>query len=94
MKKKFHWGLPALLLYFLSVPIIFTLIGSLALFVAYLVIVILNVRQGGSVFFHLWMYFMFFFGAPLSLLSSYYVPPFVLGWIHKRKLRRAMRGRS
>ena len=94
VRRKFRWGLSELFLYLLSVPIIFILIGLLAVFIAYLVIVIFNVRHGITVFFYLWMFFMFFFGAPLSLLLSFFVPPFVLRWIHKRRLRRLMRGRS
>ena len=91
MKRRFRWWLSAVLLYLLSVPIIFVLIGLPTL----LVIVALSVYVGGqvsSVF--LWILFMFYIGAPLSLLSSFFVPPFVFGWIRKRRLRRLRRVRG
>ena len=68
MKRRFRWWLSAVLLYLLSVPIIFVLIGLPTL----LVIVALSVYVGSqvsSVF--LWILFMFYIGAPLSLLSSF-----------------------
>ena len=90
MKRRFRWWLSAVLLYLLSVPIIFVLIGLPTL----LVIVALSVYVGSqvsSVF--LWILFMFYIGAPLSLLSSFFAPPFVLRWIRKRRLRRLRRSR-
>ena len=90
MKRRFRWWLSAVLLYLLSVPIIFVLIGLPTL----LVIVALSVYVGGqvsSVF--LWILFMFYIGAPLSLLSSFFVTLFVLSWIRKRRLRRSRRVR-
>ena len=93
VKRKFRWGQAEVLLYLLSAPIIFALIGLLTFLIAYLLIVILNVRQGVTVFFYLWLYFMIFFGAPLALIFSFFVPPFVHKLIRKRRLRRLMRGR-
>ena len=94
VKRKFRWGQSEVLLYLLTAPIIFALIGLLTFLIAYLLIVIFNVRQGVTVFFYLWLYFMIFFGAPLALIFSFFVPPFVFEWIRKRRLKRLMRGRS
>ena len=94
VKRKFRWGMPEMTLYLLSVPIIFILIGLLAALICYLVIAISNTSQGVTVVFYLWMYFMFLFGTSLSLLLSFFVPPIVLRWIRKRRLRRSMRGQS
>ena len=93
MKRRFRWWLSALLLYLLSVPIIFILIGLLVYFLLLLVAVVFGVSQGGSIFSYFWIFFMYFIGAPLSLLSSFFVPPFVLRWIRKIRLRRLRRVR-
>ena len=37
------------------------------------------------------IFFMLLVGIPFSLLSSIFVPPFVLGWIRKKRLRRLRR---
>ena len=85
MKRRFSWWLSAVLLYLLSVPIIFTLIGLLASIVA---IIINYFAHFDSFLVYLLMMFMAYIGAPLSLLSSFFVPPFVLGSIRKRRIRR------
>ena len=92
MKRRFRWWLSALSLYLLSVPIILIAVG---LFV-YLAIVILITVSGldgpeAAGFSWLFIFFMFFCGIPLSLLSSLFVPPLVFGWLRKRKLRRLRR---
>jgi len=89
MKRRFNFW--SFALYLLTVPITFILIGLLALLIFYFVIIIFNVRQGGTIFLYLWMLFMFFVGAPLSILSYFFVPPFVLRWIRKRRLRKSWR---
>ena len=93
MKRRFRWWLSALLLYLLSVPIIFILIGFLILLLPLLVAIVSGSRQGASVLLFLWTDFMFYIGVPLSLFSSIFVPPFVLGWLRKRRLRRLRRVR-
>ena len=93
LKRRFRWWLSALLLYLLSVPIIFILIGFLTLLLTLLVAIVSGSRQDGSVLLFLWIYFMFYIGIPLSFLSSIFVPPFVLGWLRKRRLRRLRRVR-
>ena len=85
MKRKFSWWLSAVLLYLLSVPIIFILIGLLALIVA---IIVNYFSNFGSFFWYFIIIFMLYIGAPLSLLSSLFVPPFVLGPIRNRRLRK------
>ena len=87
MKRRFRWWLSAVLLYLLSVPIIFILIGLSALLV-----LIVGVSVGPGTAF-LWMYLMVFFGIPASLLCSLFVPSIVLGWLRKRRLRRLIRSR-
>ena len=87
MKRRFRWWLSAVLLYLLSVPIIFILIGLSALLV-----LIVGVSVGPGTAF-LWMYVMVFFGIPASLLCSLFVPSIVLGWLRKRRLRRLIRSR-
>lgn len=82
MKRRFRWWLSAVLLYLLSVPIIFILIGLSALLV-----VIFGVSVGPGTA-YLWMYIMVFFGIPASLLCSLFVPSILLGWLRKRRLRR------
>ena len=90
MKRRFSRWLSAVLLYLLSVPIIFILIGLLALIVA---IAANYFSNFDSLFWHILIIFMFYIGVPLSLLSSFFVPPFVLGSIRKRRLRRLRRTR-
>mgnify|MGYP004034166333 FL=1 len=85
MKRRFRWWLSALLLYLLSVPIIFILIGFLTLLLTLLVAIVSGSRQDGSVLLFLWIYFMFYIGIPLSFLSSIFVPPFVLRWASQEK---------
>ena len=87
MKRRFRWWLSAVLLYLLSVPIIFILIGLSALLV-----LIFGVSHGPATA-YLWMYIMIFFGLPASLLCSLFVPSIVLGWLRKRRLRRLRRAR-
>ena len=90
MKRRFRWWLSAILLYLLSVAIIFILIGLPTLLVTVALSVYVG-GQGSSVFLYYWIFFMLYIGAPLSLLSSFFVPPFVLRWIRKRRLRRLSR---
>ena len=87
MKRRFRWWLSAVLLYLLSVPIIFILIGLSALLV-----LIVGVSVGPATA-YLWMYIMVFLGIPASLLCSLFVPSIVLGWLRKRRLRRLIRSR-
>ena len=94
MKRRFRWWLSAVLLYLVSVPIIIISIGLFS----YLVIniwVAVNGLVGAAAAGYSWLmiYFMIFIGIPLSLLSSFFVPPFVLGSIRKRRLRRLKRTR-
>ena len=95
MRRGFRWWLFAVLLYFLSVPIIFLSIG-LAL---YLIVVVYTLVLGltgpdAAGYSYLAILYLFFVGAPLSLLSSLFIPKIVLGWIRKRRLRRLRRVRS
>ena len=85
MKRRFSWWLSAVLLYLLSVPIILILIGLLALIVA---IIANYFSHFNSFFWYFLIIFMVYIGAPLSLLSSFFVPPFILGSIRKRRLRK------
>ena len=87
MKRRFRWWLSAVLLYLLSVPIIFILIGLSALLV-----LIVGVSAGPATA-YLWMYIMVFFGIPASLLCSLFIPSIVLGWLRKRRLGRLKRSR-
>ena len=87
MKGRFRWWLSAVLLYLLSVPIIFILIGLSAL----LVLIVGDSVGPGTGF--LWMYIMLSFGIPASFLCSLFVPSIVLGWLRKRRLRRLIRSR-
>ena len=87
MKLRFRWWLSAALLYLLSVPIIFILIGLSALLV-----LIVGVSVGPATAF-LWMYIMLSFGITASLLCSLFVPSIVLGCLRKRRLRRLIRSR-
>ena len=87
VKGRFRWWLSAVLLYLLSVPIIFILIG-----LSTLLVLIFGVSVGPGTA-YLWMYFMLFLGIPSSLLSSLFVPSIVLGAIRKRRLRRLRRAR-
>ena len=82
-------------MYFLSVPIIFLSIG-LAL---YLIVVVYTSVLGltgpdAAGYPYLAIMFLFFVGAPLSLVSSLFIPKIVSGWIRKRRLRRLRRVRS
>ena len=85
MKRRFSWWLSAVLLYLLSVPIIFILIGLLALIIA---IAVNYFNNFDSLFWYFLIIFMIYIGVPLSLLSSFFVPPYVLGSIRKRSLRK------
>ena len=87
MKRRFRWWLSAVLLYLLSVPIIFILVGLSALLVLSVGVPV------GPATAYLWMYIMVFFGIPASLLCSLFVPSIVLGWLRKRRLRRLRRSR-
>ena len=94
MRRRFRWWLSALLLYLLSVPIIFISIGMsawLAVFIWITVNGLVGASQAG--YSYLLIYFMFFIGTPLSLLSSLFVSPMVLGCLRKRRLRRLRRVR-
>ena len=94
MRRGFRWWLSALLLYLLSVPIIFITIGMSAWLIVVIWITVnglVGASQAG--YSYLLIYFMFFIGTPLSLLSSLFVPPMVLGWLRKRRLRRVRRVR-
>ena len=59
VKRNFRWGMPEIILYLLSVPIIFILIEIFSALICYLVIVISNTSQEITVIFYLWMYFSF-----------------------------------
>ena len=87
VKGRFRWWLSAVLLYLLSVPIIFILIG-----LSVLLVLIVGVSVGPATAF-LWMYIMIFFGIPASLLCSLFLPSIVLGWLRKRRFRRLIRSR-
>ena len=75
-------------------PIIFISIG-LFVYLVILIWITVNGLVGASQagYSYLLIYFMFFIGTPLSLLSSLFVPPMVLGWLRKRRLRRVRRVR-
>ena len=87
MKRRFRWWLSAVLLYLLSVPIIFILIGLSALLV-----LIVGVSVGPATAF-LWMYIMLSFGILASFLCSLFVPSIVLGRLRKRRFRRLIGSR-
>lgn len=87
MKRIFRGWLSAVLLYLLSVSIIFILVGLSALLV-----LIVGVSVGPATA-YLWMYIMVFFGIPASFLCSLFVPSIVLGLLRKRRLRRLIRSR-
>ena len=88
MKRRFRWWLSALLLYLLSVPIVFISIGLTA-YMVMAIFIIVSGLTGASAAGYSWLviFFMFFVGTPFSLLSSLFVPPMVLGWLRKRRLR-------
>ena len=75
-------------------PIIFITIGMSAWLIVVIWITVnglVGASQAG--YSYLLIYFMFFVGTPLSLLSSLFVPPMVLGWLRERRLRRVRRFR-
>ena len=95
MKRRFRWWLFAVLLYLLSVPIIFLSIGL----TLYLIVVVYTSALGltgpdAAGYPYLAILILFFWGIPVSLVSSFFVPPLILGWIRKRRLRRLRRVRS
>ena len=94
MKRRFRWWLFPVSFYSLSVPIIFISIGLFGYLVLNLWITV-NGLVGASAAGYSWLliYFMFFYGIPLSLLFSFFVPPIVRGAIRKRRLRRLRRVR-
>ena len=94
MKRRVRWWLSAVLLYLVSVPVVFISIG-LFVYLVVLIWITVNGLVGASQagYSLLIIYFMFFFGIPLSLLSSLFVPSIVLGWLRKRRLRRLIRSR-
>ena len=89
MKRRFRWWLSAVLLYLLSVPIVFISIG-LSLFLITVIFLAVSGVTGSAAagYPFLIIYFMFLVGIPFSLLSSFFISPFVLGWLRKRRLRR------
>ena len=95
MRRRFRRWLSALLLYLLSVPIIFITIGLTAYMVMAIFIIVSGLTGSAAAGYpFLVIYFMLLVGIPFSLLSSLFVPPVVLGWIRKRRLRRLRRVRS
>ena len=95
MKRRFRWWLSALLLYLLSVPIIFLSIG-LTLYLIVVVYISVSGLTGSDAagFPYMAILILFFWGIPVSLFSSLFIPPLVLGWIRKKRLRRLRRVRS
>lgn len=89
MKRRFRWWLSAVLLYLLSVPIIFIAIGTISLLIMNIYIVMSGLTGPGESagFGLLYWYFMILVGLPLSILSSFFVPPLLLGWNRHRRLR-------
>ena len=100
MKRRFRWWLSAVLLYLVSAPIIFIFIGLSLYLIAFIWVVINNLSGNDTAshraFVHYVLgipYFLCYIGIPFSLLSSFFVPPIVLGAIRKRRLRRLRRVR-
>ena len=92
MKRRFRWWLSAVLLYLLSVPIIFISLGLLLFLITVILLAVSGVTGSAAAGYpFLIIFFMLLVGIPFSLLSSIFVPPFVLGWIRKRRLRRLRR---
>ena len=100
MKRRFRWWLSAVLLYLVSAPIIFIFIG-LSLYLIAFIWGVINHLSGNNTASH-WAfvhyvlgipYFLCYIGIPSSLLFSFFIPPFVLRWIRKRRLRRLRRAR-
>ena len=93
MKRRVRWWLSAALLYLLSVLIIFISIGLTAYIVMAILIFVSGLTGPGESagYAYLVVVFMIFTGLPLSLLSSLFIPPIILGWIRMRRLRRLRR---
>ena len=77
-------------------PIVFIIIGLTAYIVMAIFIIVSGLTGPGESagYAYLVILFMVFTGLPLSLLSSLFIPPIVLGWIRKRRLRRLRRDRN
>ena len=94
MKRRFRWWLAAVLLYLLSVPIVFISIGLWLFLILNIYLAVSGVTGPAAAGYpFLVIYFMLLVGIPFSLLSSFFVPPIVLGAIRKRRLRRLRRVR-
>ena len=92
MRRRFRWWLSAVLLYLLSVPIVFISIGLWLFLILGILLAVSGVTGSAAAGYpFLVIYFMLLVGIPFSLLSSFFVPPFVLGWLRKRRLRRLRR---
>ena len=95
MKRRFRWWLSAALLYLLSVPIVFVIIGLAAYIVMAIFIIVSGLTGPESAgYAYLLILFMVFAGLPLSLLSSLFIPPIVLRLIRKRRRGRLRLVRS
>ena len=94
MKRRFRCWLSAVLLYLLSVPIVFISIGLWLFLITGILLAVSGVTGSAAAGYpFLVIYFMLLVGIPFSLLSSLFVPPVVLGWLRRRKLRILMRTR-
>ena len=92
MKRRFRWWLSALLLYLLSVPIVFVSIGLCLFLITGILLAVSGVTGSAAAGYpFLVIYFMLLVGIPFSLLSSLFVPPVVLGWLRRRRLKILMR---
>ena len=85
MKYRFRQSLSTVLLYLLSFLIMLIVIGSITFGFAYIAAYF---TQFSPITIFAWMLFMYFIGIPLSLLSGFFVPPFVREVIRKRRLRK------
>ena len=101
MKRRFRWWLSAVLLYLVSAPIIFIFIGLSLYLIAFIWGVINNLSGNNTAshwaFVHYVLgipYFLCYIGIPSSLLFSFFIPPLVLGWLRKRRLRILMQVRK
>ena len=95
MKRRFRWWLSAVVLYLLSVPIIFISIGLTLYLIVVVYISVLGLTGPDAAGFpYMVILILFFWGIPVSLFSSFFIPPMLLGWIRKSRLRRLRRVRS
>ena len=75
MKRRFRWWLSAVLLYLLSVPIIFLSIGVTLYLTRVVYTMVLGLAGADAAGYpYLVILILFFWGIPVSLFSSFFCP--------------------